>query len=105
MQLIRSAAAACVIALASAQTFQRLDTCKSLGCILPPSQQDFLSGQYFDIRLEVHAPVNGSEATDGVPDENFTFTIGKVGEEAKPVTEYFGIEEAEIETWDFEWYE
>ena len=49
----------------SAQTFQRLGTCPTLGCILPPDAQDFLAGQYFDIRLEVHAPVNGSEATDG----------------------------------------
>lgn len=45
------------------------------------------------------------EATDGIPDENFTFTIGKEGEEAKPAAEYFGIEEPVLETWDFEWFE
>lgn len=91
--------------LTYAQTFQRLGTCPTLGCILPPDQQDFLAGQYFDIRLEVHAPVNGSEATDGEPDEDFTFSISKVGGEAQPVTEYFSIEEPELESWSFSWYE
>lgn len=105
MRSICSAAVAGLLSFASAQTFQRLGTCPTLGCILPPDQQDFLAGQYFDIRLEVHAPVNGSEATDGVPDENFTFTIGKLGEEAKPASEYFEIDEPALETWDFQWYE
>jgi hypothetical protein len=52
-------------AIVSGQTFQRLGTCPTLGCIIPPDAQDFLAGQYFDIRIEIHAPVNGSEATDG----------------------------------------
>ncbi|KAK3719737.1 hypothetical protein LTR37_004274 [Vermiconidia calcicola] len=99
------AAAAVLCSVASAQTFQRLGTCPTLGCILPPDQQDFLAGQYFDIRLEVHAPVNGSEATDGRPDENFTFTVAKVGGTAQPATEFFGMDEPELETWDFSWYE
>ena len=52
-----------------------------------------LAGQFFDIRLEVHQPVNGSEYI-GLPlDEKFTFTIAKEGEEAKPVTEFFRHEE------------
>ena len=74
--------------------------------MFPPDQADFLAGQYFDIRLEVHAPVNGSEAAhDGVPDEAFTFSIkGPDGREA-PVTEYFGIEDVEVERWNFTWYE
>jgi len=60
-------------ALSSAQTFRRLGTCPKLGCVFPPDQVDFLPGQLFDIRLEVHAPVNGSEAfAKGVPDEQFT---------------------------------
>ena len=84
-----------------AQTFQRLGACPTLGCIFPPDQQDFLAGQYFDIRLEVHAPVNGSEATDGVPEESFTFTIGKVGETAQPAADFFGLNEPVLETWDF----
>lgn len=86
---------------ADAQTFQRLGTCPTFGCILPPDQQDFLAGQFFDIRLEVHAPVNGSEATDGVPDEDFTFTVAKVGGAAQPAAEFFGVDEPALETWDF----
>lgn len=70
---------------------------------------DFLAGQYFDIRLEVHSPVNGSEARIGEPDENFTFTIAKKGngKGKAPVTatEYFKIEEPELEKWDFTWFE
>lgn len=87
--------------LASAQTFQRLGTCPTFGCILPPDQQDFLAGQFFDIRLEVHAPVNGSEATDGKPDENFTFTVGPVNGTAVPAAQFFQIEEPVLESWSF----
>ena len=90
-----------VVSVAFAQTFQRLGSCPTFGCILPPDQQDFLAGQFFDIRLEIHAPVNGSEATDGVPDEAFTFTLGKVGAAAQPANEFFGVKEPRLETWDF----
>lgn len=38
---------------AVAQTFQRLGTCPSLGCIFPPTQAEFIAGGHFDIRLEV----------------------------------------------------
>ena len=65
-KLSSAALAASLAAVVSAQTFQRLGTCPTLGCILPPDAQDFLAGQYFDIRVEIHAPVNGSEATDGM---------------------------------------
>jgi hypothetical protein len=65
---------------------------------------DFLAGQFFDIRLEVHQPKNGSEAI-GLPlDEKFTFTITKDGKTA-PVTEYFKIQEPKLEKWNFTWYE
>lgn len=73
--------------------------------MIPPDQQDFLAGQCFDIRIEVHAPINGSEATDGLPDEKFTFTISKAGEEVEDVSKYFNIQEPELETWDFSYYE
>lgn len=63
--LTSAAVAVSFAAAVSAQTFQRLGTCPELGCIIPPDAQDFLAGQYFDIRVEIHAPVNGSEATDG----------------------------------------
>lgn len=56
-----AAAVVAVASLASAQTFQRLGGCPTLGCLLPPDQTDFLAGAYFDIRVEIHAPVNGSE--------------------------------------------
>ncbi|KAI1341028.1 alkaline phosphatase-like protein [Xylariaceae sp. FL0016] len=97
---------AALLALAKAQTFQRLGACPGLGCVLPPDQSDFLPGQYFDLRLEVHAPVNGSEAfNNGQPDEDFSVTITKDGCETKTIAEFFGVAEPELETWDFSWYE
>ncbi|KUM63693.1 hypothetical protein ACN42_g3389 [Penicillium freii] len=100
-------ALACFVAFTAAQTFQRLGGCPDLGCIFPPDQVDFLAGQFFDIRLEVHSPVNGSEARVGEPDENFTFTIAKKGKDSAPVTatEYFKIDEPKLEKWDFTWFE
>lgn len=92
-------------AVAQAQTFQRFGTCPTLGCIVPPDQQDFLAGQYFDIRVEIHAPVNGSEATNGMPDENFALTVSKAGERASTASEFFESEEPALETWDFSYYE
>lgn len=90
----------------SGQTFQRLGTCPSLGCLLPPDQSDFLPGQLFDLRVEVHAPVNGSEAAhDGKPDEKFTVTIAKEGKEPQDITKVFNIEEPKVEKWTFKWYE
>lgn len=53
---------AAFVGSATAQTFKRLGACPKLGCVFPPDQADFLPGALFDIRLEVHAPVNGSEA-------------------------------------------
>ncbi|EAW09916.1 alkaline phosphatase [Aspergillus clavatus NRRL 1] len=97
-----------LVSCAHAQTFQRLGGCPTLGCVFPPDQADFLPGQYFDIRLEVHSPVNGSEARVGEPDPNFKFTITKKGEKGvKPVpaTEYFGLQEPQLERWNFTWYE
>ncbi|CAG8904774.1 unnamed protein product [Penicillium egyptiacum] len=98
-------ALACFVSFAAAQTFQRLGGCPDLGCIFPPDQVDFLAGQYFDIRLEVHSPVNGSEARVGEPDENFTFTIAKKGKAPVTAPEYFKIDEPELERWNFTWFE
>ncbi|PPR00893.1 hypothetical protein CVT24_000378 [Panaeolus cyanescens] len=93
-------------AFVSAQTFQRLGACPTLGCIFPPDQTDFLEGQLFDIRLEVHAPVNGSEATNnGVPDEKFTFCIQSGKGKCEDVTKFFKIKDSELEKWDFSYYE
>ena len=67
---------------------------------------DFLPGQFFDVRLEVHAPVNGSQATgNSVPDSSFTFTIAKAGGQAQSAASYFGISEPAIEHWNFTWFE
>lgn len=97
---------AALAAPVAAQTYRRLGTCPTLGCLLPPDQSDFLPGQLFDLRVEVHAPVNGTEAAhDGTPDEGFTVTIAKGDEEPRDFAEAFGIDEPEIENWDFDWYE
>jgi hypothetical protein len=67
---------------------------------------DFLAGQYFDIRLEVHAPINGSEATgNSKADEKFTFTISKGKGYTVPATQYFKVPEPKLEHWNFSWYE
>ena len=93
----------------SATLFYRLGACPKLGCILPPDQADFVPGSFFDIRLEVHAPQNGSEKVEGytTPDQNFTFTIRKDGEQGDGVsaTQYFKVEEPKLESWNFTWYE
>ena len=73
--------------------------------LLTNQRTDFLAGQLFDIRLEVHAPVNGSEANGGVPDPNFSFTIEKVGGKPQLASEFFKIKEPALETWNFTWYE
>ncbi|KAM0335658.1 hypothetical protein ACHAQA_000707 [Verticillium albo-atrum] len=101
------ALAAVGLSAVSAQTFQRLGACPDLGCVLPPDQSDFLPGQYFDLRVEVHAPVNGSEAFNkGVPDEKFSVTITKEGGETKSLEDFFKIEkEPKLETWKFNWFE
>jgi len=96
------------VASASAQTFQRLGGCPSLGCVFPPDQVDFLAGQYFDIRLEVHAPKNGSEAISSAPDANFKFTIQKLGNNTTPpqnASTYFKTAEPALERWNFTWFE
>lgn len=85
--------------LASAQTFRRLGACPTLGCVFPPDQTDFLAGQLFDIRLEVHAPVNGSEASNnGVPDEKFTFCIQNGKGSCTDVTKFFKVQDPVSET-------
>ncbi|KAI1173465.1 alkaline phosphatase H [Nemania sp. FL0916] len=101
-----AALAASLASVAFAQTYQRLGGCPTLGCVLPPDQSDFLPGQYFDLRVEVHAPVNGSEAFNGgKPDEHFSVTISKDGRRRQDITDFFRIKEPKLETWQFSWYE
>lgn len=66
---------------------------------------DFLAGQLFDIRLEVHAPVNGSEANGGIPDPNFRFTISKKGASPQNASTFFKVAEPALERWSFSFYE
>ncbi|KAI9052612.1 hypothetical protein LZ554_003955 [Drepanopeziza brunnea f. sp. 'monogermtubi'] len=105
VSVFRCALAASSVAWTSAQTFQRLGACPTLGCVLPPDQTEFLAGQYFDIRVEVHAPVNGSEANGGIPDPDFSLTIAKAGGPAQAATSFFEIAEPALEQWNFTWYE
>ncbi|KAF7559051.1 hypothetical protein G7046_g5109 [Stylonectria norvegica] len=99
-------ALAASLSAVSAQTFQRLGTCPTLGCVLPPDQSDFLPGQLFDFRVEVHAPVNGSEAAhDGKPDDKFKVTIAKGDGKPQAFAKAFGIKEPRLETWTFHWFE
>ena len=69
------------------------------------SRADFLAGQFFDIRVEVHAPVNGSEANGGVPDQNFKLDIAKAGAAATSAATFFKVAEPQIERWNFTWFE
>ncbi|KAF5382183.1 hypothetical protein D9615_004372 [Tricholomella constricta] len=92
--------------VAFAQTFKRLGGCPRLGCVFPPDQTDFLVGQYFDIRLEVHAPVNGTEtANGGVPDEKFTFCVQRGKGACTDAAKFFGVKEPALEKWSFSYFE
>ncbi|KAF9267837.1 alkaline phosphatase-like protein [Marasmius fiardii PR-910] len=94
------------VAFSSAQTFKRLGTCPSLGCILPPDQSDFYPGQLFDIRVEVHAPVNGSEAfANGVPDEKFSLVIQHNNGDSVNLNKFFNRPDATLEKWSFNYFE
>lgn len=74
--------------------------------MFPPDQAEFLAGAKFDIRLEVHAPVNGSEAfANGVPDEDFSLTISNGKGFEKVVSDFFSIPEPTVEKWNFTWFE
>ncbi|KAF2664968.1 alkaline phosphatase [Microthyrium microscopicum] len=94
-----------LLGAAQGQTFQRLGTCPTFGCIFPPDQANFLLGQFFDIRLEVHAPVNGTEANGKLPDEKFTFTVASSSGSPAPAASFFSVAEPALERWNFTWYE
>lgn len=80
-----------------AEQYRRLGACPTLGCVFPPDQAEFLAGARFDIRLEIHAPINGSEAfADGKPDENFTFKIKNDKGYEADVTDFFEIKPGEL---------
>jgi hypothetical protein len=94
--------AAGLVTYASALTFTRLGACPSLGCVFPPDQASFLPGQYFDVRLEVHAPVSGSEAFNkGVPDSKFTFCIQQGNRACTDAAKFFKSTPSVVETYNF----
>lgn len=85
-------------------SFKSLTTVASpnLGCIWPPDQTEFIAGQVFDIRVEVQAPQNGSMPYNGgKPSSDFKIEIGHTDSDLKPLTEYFGIPDAESEDYSF----
>ncbi|KAF7291995.1 Alkaline phosphatase [Mycena indigotica] len=91
---------------ASALTFTRLGACPSLGCVFPPDQASFLPGQYFDVRLEVHAPVNGTEAFNGgIPDEKFTFCIQEGKGKCEEASKFFKSTWSDLQTYNFTYYQ
>ncbi|KAI5475696.1 alkaline phosphatase [Pseudohyphozyma bogoriensis] len=99
---VAAAFASCV----SAQTYRRTGACPSLGCIFPPDQTEFLAGQVFDIRIEVQAPVNGTQAfNNGVPNQDYYLEIGGDGGERYEVAEFYGIEDPKQESYNFTYYE
>ncbi|KAJ7463225.1 alkaline-phosphatase-like protein [Mycena latifolia] len=106
LNMQRILVAASLATYASALTFTRLGACPSLGCVFPPDQASFLPGQYFDVRLEVHAPINGSEAfNDGTPDGKFTFCIQSGKGKCTDAAKFFKSTPSAVETYNFTYYE
>ncbi|GAA5888058.1 hypothetical protein JCM6882_000266 [Rhodosporidiobolus microsporus] len=103
---VAAAAVACA-SCASAQSFRRAAACPSLGCVYPPDQTELLAGQVFDIRVEVQAPVNGTQAYNGgVPAEDFALYIrGKGAAEMQELSQFYQIEQPETERYNFTYYE
>ncbi|KAJ8503406.1 hypothetical protein ONZ45_g10884 [Pleurotus djamor] len=92
--------------IVAAQSFKRLGACPTLGCIFPPDQAEFFPGSLFDIRLEVHAPVNGSEASNnGVVNQQFSLCIQQGTGRCQDVTKFFSVKESPVETWSFSYFE
>ncbi|SGZ22116.1 BQ5605_C022g09432 [Microbotryum silenes-dioicae] len=89
-----------------AQTFRRTAACPELGCLFPPTHTDFLVSQKFDIRQEIQAPVNGTQAfNNGVVSPDFTLTITPPGGSATPLIKYFKLDQPKDEVYNFTWYE
>ncbi|GAA5841930.1 hypothetical protein JCM11251_001422, partial [Rhodosporidiobolus azoricus] len=99
---VAAAAVACA-SCATAQSFRRAAACPSLGCVYPPDQTEFLAGQVFDIRIEVQAPVNGTQAyNNGVPGEEFNLYIRSKGaQEMQEISQFYQVEQPETERYNF----
>ncbi|BGP38008.1 hypothetical protein JCM10449v2_001935 [Rhodotorula kratochvilovae] len=105
-RLAVAAAVAALATTASAQTFRRAAACPDLGCIYPPDQSTFIAGQAFDIRIEVHAPANGTAPfNNGVPSEDFALYIGGKGAELQEIASFYTIEDPVVERYNFTYAE
>jgi hypothetical protein len=68
-------------------------------CLLDSQIEDELIPETFDIRVEVQAPVNGTEAYNGgVPSPDFSVVIAGGDAEPIDITQFFSIEEPEGES-------
>jgi hypothetical protein len=73
----------------------------------PPSflqdQTEFIAGQVFDIRIESHAPTNGTQAyKDGVVADDFALYLrGKGASELKEISQFYSIEQPAVEAYNF----
>lgn len=115
------AAVACASTV-SAQTYRRAAACPSLGCVYPPyvprflfqtfvltfpplcsDQTEFIAGQVFDIRIESHAPLNGTQAyKNGVVADDFALYLrGKGATELKEISQFYNIEQPKVESYNF----
>lgn len=91
---------------ATAQTYKRTGACPTLGCIFPPDQTDFIAGQVFDIRIEVQAPLNGSSPFNGgVPSPSFKLEIGGDGGAVSEISQFYGIADPKVESYNFTYFE
>lgn len=100
-------AAATLLSTVNAQYYQRSSACPSLGCVYPPDQVSFIPGQAFDIRVEVQAPLNGSEAyNNGQPNKDFSLTITNQNTgQSSDVETFFNIADPKVEAYNFTYYE
>lgn len=63
-------------------------------------------GQVFDIRLEVQAPINGTEAyNNGTVNPIFKLEIGGYGAELQEISAFYGVAQPTVESYAFHYYE
>lgn len=72
-------------------------------CTIPQSLHlSSYAPRHPDVRSIRYVPMLTNST--GKPDEDFSLTIAKRGEEGVPVAEFFDVEEPELESWNFTWY-
>ncbi|KAL8291314.1 hypothetical protein RQP46_002292 [Phenoliferia psychrophenolica] len=69
-------------------------------------QTDFIAGQVFDLRIEVQAPVNGTEAYNGgVPSLDFALEISGDGGKPLEISQFLNRPDPTVEKYNFTYYE